>query len=623
MIRILCFCNQSTSLQVTCFESLNLSIMKSIILLSYISALCATAFCVHTLSPNLRIVSVDRLIDISSQIVKVTNKITFENAGREPVANFIFTVDRKFAPNVAVIKGRVSDLDIPLSVSEITLENQKAWLVKFENALDGGKLTVVDIYYSLIDYLKPYPTHITQNEKQFVKFIGNCYIYSPYSVAKVTTSIALGTKNVESYTRTEPASHSESHILYGPYKDLPPFSVGEIEVHYENNSPFVIATHLQRQIEISHWGNIAVEEEITLEHTGAKLKGPFSRYDYQREPESGMASVKSFKTVLPGTATNIYYRDEIGNISTSHLYTLENSVEVELRPRFPLFGGWNTQYILGYNIPSYTFLYAKGDNYLLKMPLIDHFFDNMVVKEAIIKIILPEGSHSVELNLPYNAERLSDALHFTYLDTIGRPVITVRKTNLVEDHIEHFELRYVFPKMFMLLEPLLIIAFLFILFVTVIIYVRLDFSLTKDETLEQKLRISGLCSKIVNFQSKKMKLYQSFEDKLSAVKHNKDLNSFSTSVKSFNNEYKTITSQISELVVQLKTESPDAYEKINEVMKMDKQVKEVYSQQQTVYVEKLIPAKITKQSFLELENGFSKKKEDCFAKINKLLKSVE
>lgn len=454
--------------------------MKLAIVLNCLIALCATVCCTHIVSPNLKIVSVDRLIDISSQIVKVTNKITFENAGREPVLNFIFTVYPKFVNNVAIVKGRVSDLDVVLSVSGITYENNSAWLVQFENPLESGKVTIVDIYYSLINYLKPYPTHITQNEKQFVKFIGNCYIYSPYHVNKVTTSIALGTKNVESYTRIEPASHSESHILYGPYKEVQPLSVGEVEIHYENNSPFLIATYLQRHIEISHWGNIAVEEEITLEHVGAKLKGPFSRYDYQREPESGLSSVKSFKTILPGTATNIYYRDEIGNISTSHLYNLENNVEVELRPRFPLFGGWNTKYILGYNVPSYTFLYAKGDNYLLKMPLIDHIFDNMVIKEAIIKIILPEGSHSVELNLPYSAERLSDTLHFTYLDTIGRPVITIQKTNLVEDHIESFELRYVFPKMFMLLEPLLIIAFLFILFVTVMIYVRLDFSLTKD-----------------------------------------------------------------------------------------------------------------------------------------------
>lgn len=30
-------------------------------------------------------------------------------------------------------------------------------------------------------------------------------------------------------------------------------------------------------------------------------------------------------------------------------------------------------------------------------------------------------------------------LHYTYLDTIGRPVVVVQKSNLVEQHIQDFE----------------------------------------------------------------------------------------------------------------------------------------------------------------------------------------
>lgn len=59
-----------------------------------------------------------------------------------------------------------------------------------------------------------------------------------------------------------------------------------MSIHYENNSPFLTVTRLERVIEVSHWGNIAVEETIDVLHTGASLKGPFSRYDYQREHNS-------------------------------------------------------------------------------------------------------------------------------------------------------------------------------------------------------------------------------------------------------------------------------------------------------------------------------------------------
>lgn len=66
------------------------------------------------------------------------------------------------------------------------------------------------------------------------------------------------------------------------------------------------------------------------------------------------------QTILPASAQDVYYRDEIGNISTSHLQVLEDSVEVEIRPRFPLFGGWKTHYLIGYNLPSYEYLYNLG-----------------------------------------------------------------------------------------------------------------------------------------------------------------------------------------------------------------------------------------------------------------------
>ncbi len=67
------------------------------------------------------------------------------------------------------------------------------------------------------------------------------------------------------------------------------------------------------------------------------------------------------QTLLPAAARDIYYRDEIGNISTSHLREMDDSVELELRPRFPLFGGWKTHYYIGYNVPSYQYLYNSGE----------------------------------------------------------------------------------------------------------------------------------------------------------------------------------------------------------------------------------------------------------------------
>ncbi len=38
---------------------------------------------------------------------------------------------------------------------------------------------------------------------------------------------------------------------------------------------------MQTDIEVSHWGQVSVEEVHEMSHTGAKLVGGFSRFDYQ------------------------------------------------------------------------------------------------------------------------------------------------------------------------------------------------------------------------------------------------------------------------------------------------------------------------------------------------------
>ena len=98
----------------------------------------------------------------------------------------------------------------------------------------------------------------------------------------------------------KPASLNGNTVSYGPYTNVGPWSSEDMSVHYENNRPFLEVTRMERTLELSMWGNIAVEETVDVRHVGAKLKGSFSRLDFQRE-NSGVSAVKSFKTVLPAS----------------------------------------------------------------------------------------------------------------------------------------------------------------------------------------------------------------------------------------------------------------------------------------------------------------------------------
>ena len=84
--------------------------------------------------------------------------------------------------------------------------------------------------------------------------------------------VKLPSKNTESYQGAGPVSKSGATVTYGPNTDVPPFSGGTLSVHFENNAPFAEAVSVVREIEVSHWGNVYVEENYNIKHTGAVLK---------------------------------------------------------------------------------------------------------------------------------------------------------------------------------------------------------------------------------------------------------------------------------------------------------------------------------------------------------------
>ena len=106
---------------------------------------------------------------------------------------------------------------------------------------------------------------------------------------------------------------------------------------------------------------------------------------------------------------------------------------MNFRPGFPLISGLKTKYITGYNVPSYEYLYNSGDKFILDMRLIDQIFDYMIIDEMVVKITIPEGSHKLNFDLLYEVKQLPASLAYTYLDTGGRPVISVTNKNLVEN----------------------------------------------------------------------------------------------------------------------------------------------------------------------------------------------
>ena len=552
---------------------------------------------------------VDRVIDISTQLVKINSKIQIANAaGQAPATAYTLVFDapaRLSFLKVAIAQTSGKDRS-SLPVEKVSKNGQESWKIDLSDyPVAGGAVSPgIDVQAVFTRLLTPYPAEIEQSDKQLVVYEANHYFLSPYLTETQTTKVKLPSgSQIESYSKLKPNTQSSNTIDFGPYEKVAPESVSKLVIHYENNSPFLVVSRLDRTIEISHWaGVLSVEEDISIGHAGAVLKGSFSRYDFQREPTSGISAVKSFKTKLPPTASDVYYRDEIGNISTSNMRQTSSNVVIELRPRFPLFGGWKTHYLLGYSLPANDYLFNDGNQFVVRIPFIDHIFDNSVIEECTVKVVLPEGAADVKLRLPFSVSRERDQIRKTYLDTFGRTVIVLKKNNLVENHVQDFEVHYSYNRFWMLQEPLLLVSFLFALCLCVIVYARLDFNLTSDPFKEVTAKVASTLSLVVRHQENRETLYENYDTATSKFKAQKDANSYQATLKRLNSEHKQESQAIADLISRLKDEgaSAELVDRVSHLQTLDRNLKEQL-QQQSILAEKVVTGKLTKQSFLDAE----------------------
>ena len=182
----------------------------------------------------------------------------------------IFHVRTNFYENLKYVLGNVTS---PLNIYfYFVFYSGHFFKVSLTSPLSKGKTATYDVESSFSHVLKPFPKEIGQSDKQLVVYIGNTVVYSPYEIKEQKTTVKLSSAVIESYSRLKPSSSSDSSITYGPYKNSKTYRTHEMRVHFENNSPFLTISEMLRWIEVSHWGNVAVEETYHMKHQGAQLK---------------------------------------------------------------------------------------------------------------------------------------------------------------------------------------------------------------------------------------------------------------------------------------------------------------------------------------------------------------
>ncbi|KAH9283916.1 Dolichyl-diphosphooligosaccharide--protein glycosyltransferase subunit 1 [Echinococcus granulosus] len=562
---------------------------------------------------------VAQTIYADSHIIRYDVEVTLDLPDG-PLGLYHYPINSDICGHLSFIEAKI-DSKTPLSVEHIgesrSMTNFGIEIPK-EKIGKRLKFTVSSFFTGV---LKPKPAKILQADKQFVEFITNVAYFSTYPTKRVVTTVVLSRGEVLYYTSDiQPVHKTASKIKYGPFENVPPFDKRIARFNYENGSPFLAVTNLERLIEISHWGNIAVENKVSIRNYGARLTGPFSRLDYQRGVGQQI-SVATIKSVLPASARDIYYRDEIGNISTSIVKPLYSSVEVLVAPRFPLFGGWKTFFILGYNVPAHEYLYRKGSSFGLKMSFMDFLYEELLVDEITLRIVLPETVSNVKVEVPFEVERLPDEVLKTFLDTTGRTVLVIHKKNLIGAHIQDFTVYYDFKMLSMLREPAMLITAFLLLFFVIIIYVRLDFSISEDKMAELQQRAQASVDEILSLQNKRSAIYQTYEDAVSNYKSSKDSDRFKADYRKVEADYKAISQKITSMQSKLREFWTEGADKVVELQKLDQDYHSLLSKGVSL-AESVISGKISKPQYQTEDTNLSTKKAALIKRMETIAESL-
>uniref|UniRef100_A0A1B6CPK1 Dolichyl-diphosphooligosaccharide--protein glycosyltransferase subunit 1 n=1 Tax=Clastoptera arizonana TaxID=38151 RepID=A0A1B6CPK1_9HEMI len=101
-------------------------------------------FCSGALSDSVNsgivIKNVDRSIDISTQLVEITTKLTIENNNKVAINSFIYSVEPQFENNVAYIAAQLADFSkANLKVNVVTEKENKYWKIDLKESLEPKK----------------------------------------------------------------------------------------------------------------------------------------------------------------------------------------------------------------------------------------------------------------------------------------------------------------------------------------------------------------------------------------------------------------------------------------------------------------------------------------------------
>lgn len=501
-------------------------------------------------------------------IVESTTVYTVEKTGGDKA--FIYKLSVPHASRIGSLRITAGGKDVK---TELESTDEKTDVAVY--SVTGVETNIqVKAYQGAM--LSPYPTKIMELETQQVMLTTVLGVPSVYETTSQTVTVTLPANagEINSHFPENAKKLSGKKVEFTVPTGFKKTDM--IKVHFAFDQVLPILTSVMKTIEVSQLGQVvAVNEDITLVNRAAGINGEFSRSPYMHMkyaqgnvPFTLGHTLQSIDAVVPETAFDIHYRDVIGNISSSNARRDMDLTRVSLRPRFPLSGGWKSEFSFMYNLPfDPEFVRQKQgrDEFMLAVP-VGHSLANVFAENVDVRIILPAGASDIKISVPgRQVSNLEIQKMFGWLDTpllgsdSGRTVLSFSTGPFVAGERNSLKptlfVTYTLSPVALLKAPILLTFYIFTLFMVFILSRRMVLTISnpkEDSEEENKNADHDLCQQI---DDELTNLWALTGELLDAVAEESDKETLSKFKQSFNVRYAEIVSIVESITPQFTVEN--------------------------------------------------------------------
>ncbi|KAJ3320932.1 proteasome regulatory particle base subunit [Boothiomyces sp. JEL0866] len=453
--------------------------------------------------------------------VKITTNLGTTAARQTIEIKAKATADEQYHLQFKTKPSAVLVNNVPVKTTYLILNNSKSKGV-YDYVLGEAKKdkeVEYKVYVAWDKVAKPFPKVVDQlNTDQMYYYSGDLSFYSPYTSASVEHFVKLpNSRQPKAYT--DNAVKKGKDLLY-KFDNVNPATSKELFVHYYNNHAALTAKTFKKQVKVAYWvPKLHFQEDYELHHEGAKLKGQFSRVDYKLHQYAAHQTnvLQTFQAILPPNANDVFMKDLVGNVSTTHFRNEKKQSVLEIQPRYPMYGGWRYSWWHGWTVDFYQFgSFDEFRNvYTLKIPATPSV-RHLAVDHAEFEVILPEGAKDVKVQIPFEFDSKTEYKTFTYFDSVGRPTVKITRDGLVDELNQPIIISYEYTFADKMKKPILVSAIVIASFSLISFLFSLDLSIAKspEKIAEEKLKeFSAQAGKFYKKESKAIKdLEQIFSD---------------------------------------------------------------------------------------------------------------